>query len=145
MNHEIEILLIEDNMNDAELTIRALKKNNLANKLVHLKDGAEAIDFIFAEGNYSGRKVENVPKVILLDLKMPKVNGIEVLKKIKADERTKKIPVVILTSSKEDPDIQECYRLGVNSYVVKPVRFEQFVKSVSELGLYWMILNQPPR
>ncbi|MHB1147777.1 MAG: response regulator [Lutibacter sp.] len=145
MNHEIEILLIEDNINDAELTIRALKKNNLANKLVHLKDGAEAIDFIFAEGNYSGRKVENVPKVILLDLKMPKVNGIEVLKKIKADERTKKIPVVILTSSKEDPDIQECYHLGVNSYVVKPVQFEQFVKSVSELGLYWMILNLPPR
>jgi len=143
MNHEIEILLIEDNMNDAELTIRALKKNNLANKLVHLKDGAEAIDFIFAKGNYSSRKVENIPKVILLDLKMPKVNGIEVLKKIKADERTKKIPVVILTSSKEDPDIQECYRLGVNSYVVKPVQFEQFVKSVSELGLYWMILNQP--
>ncbi|MHB1105656.1 MAG: response regulator [Lutibacter sp.] len=145
MNHEIEILLIEDNMNDAELTIRALKKNNLANKLVHLKDGAEAIDFIFAKGNYSGRKVENVPKIILLDLKMPKVNGIEVLKKIKADERTKKIPVVILTSSNEDPDIQECYRLGVNSYVVKPVQFEQFVKAVSELGLYWMILNQPPR
>ncbi|TRX20624.1 response regulator [Flavobacterium franklandianum] len=145
MNHEIEILLIEDNKNDAELTIRALKKNNLANKLVHLKDGAEAIDFIFAEGNYSGRKVENIPKVILLDLKMPKVNGIEVLKKIKADERTKKIPVVILTSSKEDPDIQECYRLGVNSYVVKPVQFEEFVKSVSELGLYWIISNQPPR
>ncbi len=145
MNHEIEILLIEDNMNDAELTIRALKKNNLANKLVHLKDGVEAIDFIFAEGSYSGRKVENVPKVILLDLKMPRVNGIEVLKKIKADERTKKIPVVILTSSKEDPDIQECYRLWVNSYVVKPVQFEQFVKVVSELGLYWMILNQPPR
>ncbi len=132
-------------MNDAELTIRALKKNNLANKLVHLKDGAEAIDFIFAEGNYSGRKVENIPKVILLDLKMPKVNGIEVLQKIKADERTKKIPVVILTSSKEDPDIQECYHLGVNSYVVKPVQFEEFVKAVSELGLYWMILNQPPR
>lgn len=145
MNYEIEILLIEDNMNDAELTIRALKKNNLANKLVHLKDGAEAIDFIFAEGNYSGRKVENTPKVILLDLKMPKVNGIEVLQKIKADERTKKIPVVILTSSKEDPDIQECYHLGVNSYVVKPVQFEEFVKAVSELGLYWMILNQPPR
>lgn len=145
MNYEIEILLIEDNINDAELTIRALKKNNLANKLVHLKDGAEAIDFIFAEGNYSGRKVENIPKVILLDLKMPKVNGIEVLQKIKADERTKKIPVVILTSSKEDPDIQECYHLGVNSYVVKPVQFEEFVKAVSELGLYWMILNQPPR
>ncbi|HWY10440.1 MAG TPA: response regulator, partial [Bacteroidia bacterium] len=123
MNYEIEILLVEDNMSDAELTIRALKKNNLANKLVHLKDGAEALDFIFAHGQFSERKVENGPKVILLDLKMPKVNGIEVLKKIKADERTKKIPVVVLTSSKEDPDIQECYRLGVNSYVVKPVDF----------------------
>ena len=143
MNHEAEILLIEDNMSDAELTIRALKKNNLANKLIHLKDGAEALDFIFAQGIYSDRNMENHPKVILLDLKMPKVNGIEVLQKIKGDERTKKIPVVILTSSKEDPDIKECYRLGVNSYVVKPVDFEAFIKAVSELGLYWMILNQP--
>jgi two-component system response regulator len=145
MNYEIEILLVEDNMSDAELTIRALKKNNLANKLVHLKDGAEALDFIFAHGQFSERKVENGPKVILLDLKMPKVNGIEVLKKIKADERTKKIPVVVLTSSKEDPDIQECYRLGVNSYVVKPVDFEAFIKAVSELGFYWMLLNQAPK
>src|SRR5665647_1785007 len=117
MDHETEILLVEDNMSDAEMTIRALKKNHLANRLVHLKDGAEAIDFIFAEGNYYNRKIENLPKVILLDLKMPKVNGIQVLQKIKSDERTNKIPVVILTSSKEDPDIQECYRLGANSYV----------------------------
>src|SRR5437870_5560379 len=118
MSYEIEILLVEDNLNDAELTIRALKKNHLANELVHLKDGAEALDFIFAEGNYSERKVENGPKVVLLDLKMPKVNGIEVLRKIRSDERTKKIPVVMLTSSNEDPDIQECYSLGINSYVV---------------------------
>jgi two-component system response regulator len=145
MDYEVEILIIEDNMSDAEMTIRALKKNNLTNKLLHLKDGVEALDFLFARGNYSGRKVENIPKVILLDLKMPKVNGLQVLQKLKSDARTKKIPVVILTSSNEDPDIQECYRLGVNSYVVKPVQFEQFVKSVSELGLYWMMLNQPPR
>lgn len=140
-----EILLVEDRMSDAEMTIRVLKKNHLTNKIVHLKDGAEALEFIFAEGNYSHRNIENVPKVILLDLKMPKVNGIQVLQKIKSNERTKKIPVVVLTSSKEDPDIQECYRLGVNSYVVKPVQFERFVKVVSELGLYWMILNQSPR
>jgi two-component system response regulator len=145
MDYEVEILLVEDNMSDAEMTIRALKKNNLTNKLLHLKDGAEALDFIFAKGNYSDHKIENIPKVILLDLKMPKVNGIQVLQELKSDERTKKIPVVILTSSKEDPDIQECYRLGVNSYVVKPVQFEMFVKVVSELGLYWMILNQPPK
>lgn len=145
MEQDIEILIVEDNSSDAEMTIRALKKNNLANKLIHLKDGAEALNFIFAEGNYSYRKVENVPKVILLDLKMPKLNGIEVLQKIKSDERTKKIPVVVLTSSKEDPDIQECYRLGVNSYVVKPVEFDKFVKAISELGLFWMILNQPPK
>ena len=112
---EIELLLVKDNASDAEMTIRALKKNNLGNNLLHLKDGAEALDFIFAEGEYSGRQVENIPKVILLDLKMPKVSGIQGLQKIKSDERTKNIPVVVLTSSKEDPDIQECYRLGVNS------------------------------
>lgn len=145
MNSEVEILIVEDNLSDAEMTIRALNKNHLANKVVHLKDGAEALDFVFAEGTYSDRKIENTPKVILLDLKMPKVNGIQVLNRIKSDERTKKIPVVVLTSSKEDPDIQECYRLGVNSYVVKPVQFESFVKAISDLGLYWMILNQPPR
>lgn len=145
MNYEIEILLVEDKDSDAEMTIRALKKNNLANKLHHVKDGAEAMDFIFAQGKYSDRKVENGPKVIILDLKMPKVNGIEVLRKIKGDERTKKIPVVVLTSSKEDPDMQSCYDLGVNSYVVKPVEFDEFHKVISDLGLYWMIVNQPPR
>ncbi|MBI3520461.1 MAG: response regulator [Bacteroidetes bacterium] len=144
MTHETDILLIEDNMHDAELAIRALKKNNLANNLIHLKDGAEAIDYIFGEGNFSGRNLEDIPKVILLDLKMPKVNGIEVLARLKSDERTRKIPVVILTSSKEDPDIQTCYDLGANSYVVKPVEFTEFVKVVSDLGLYWMIINQPP-
>ena len=144
MKQEADILLIEDNIHDAELAIRALKKNNLVNHLIHLKDGAEALDFIFGEGEYSERKTIHIPKVILLDLKMPKVNGIEVLQRLKANELTKKIPVVVLTSSKEDPDIQTCYALGVNSYVVKPVGFDEFVKAVSDLGLYWMILNQPP-
>src|ERR1041385_477274 len=144
MIEEIEILLVEDNRSDAEMTIRALKKNNLANNLLHLRDGAEALDFIFAMGEYDGRKIENRPKVILLDLKMPKINGIEVLRKIKEDARTRKIPIVVLTSSREDPDIQTCYTLGVNSYVVKPVEFEEFHKAISDLGLYWMIVNQPP-
>jgi two-component system, response regulator len=142
MEYDIEILLIEDHPSDVEMTIRALKKINFANKMLHLKDGAEALDFIFAAGNYSQRKVENVPKLILLDLKMPKVNGIQVLQKIKSDDRTKKIPVVILTSSKEDPDIDECYRLGVNSYIVKPMSFESFIKTVSDIGFYWLLLNQ---
>jgi len=145
MEHRVEILLVEDNISDAELTIRALKKNNLANKLVHVEDGQEALDFIFAEGAYSNRKISDTPKIILLDLKMPRINGIQVLKKIKSDERTKIIPVIVLTSSKEDPDILECYRLGVNSYVVKPVGFENFLRAVSELGLYWMIYNQIPK
>lgn len=145
MDNQIEILLVEDNMSDAEMTMRALKKNNLTNSVLHLKDGAEALDFIFGEGAYADRIVEHTPKVILLDLKMPKVNGIQVLQRIKSDERTKKVPVVVLTSSKEDPDIKECYSLGVNSYVVKPVQFEQFVKTISELGLYWVLLNQPPK
>ena len=144
MIREIEVLLVEDNPSDAEMTIRALKKNNLANKLLHVKDGAEALDFLFGEGEYLGREVKHVPRVILLDLKMPKVNGIEVLEKIKADFRTKNIPVVVLTSSKENPDIQECYELGVNGYVVKPVEFDEFHKAISDLGLYWMIVNQPP-
>ncbi len=144
MNQVVEILLVEDNPDDAEMTIRALKKNHLANTIIHLKDGAEALEFIFAEGKYASRAVENMPKAILLDLKMPKVNGIEVLQKIKTDERTRTVPVIVLTSSKEDPDIKECYRLGVNSYVVKPVQFEKFIKAVTELGLYWMIINQPP-
>jgi len=143
MNNHIEVLLIEDNMSDAELTIRALKKNNLANHLVHLEDGQEALDYIFAEGSYSNRNIENTPKLILLDLKMPKINGIQVLEKVKSDNRTKKIPVIVLTSSKEDPDIQECYLLGANSYVVKPVEFDKFLAAVSEIGLYWLLLNQP--
>ncbi|MEI9912057.1 MAG: response regulator [Bacteroidota bacterium] len=145
MKQEIEVLLVEDNLSDAEMTIRALKKNNLANRLLHLKDGAEALDFLFGEGEYAGRQIEHTPKVILLDLKMPKVNGIEVLAKVKTDPRTKKIPVVVLSSSKEDPDIQECYDLGVNGYVVKPVEFDEFHKAISDLGLYWMIVNQPPQ
>jgi two-component system response regulator len=138
----VEILLIEDSMQDAELTIRALRKSNITNELIHLKDGAEALDFIFGNGNYSGRDITQKPKVILLDLKMPKVGGIEVLKKIKENNSTKKIPVVVLTSSKEDPDIRTCYELGANSYIVKPVEFDNFSKAVSDLGLYWMLLNQ---
>lgn len=144
-NYNIHIILAEDNMYDAELTIRALKKNNITKELKHLKDGEEALDYIFAKGKYSDRKHEKLPSIILLDLKMPKVSGIEVLRRIKSDERTKKIPVIILTSSKEDIDIQECYNLGVNSYVVKPVEFEKFIKVVSELGSYWMTSNQPPQ
>ena len=145
MMEEIGVLLIEDNEADAEMTIRALKKHSLANRILHLKDGVQALDFLFAEGEYSGRRVENIPKVILLDLKMPKVNGKEVLKRIKSDPRTKKIPVVILTSSNEDPDIEQCYDLGANGYVVKPVEFDLFHKVISELGLFWMIVNQPPQ
>lgn len=140
----VEILLVEDSMSDADLTIRALKKNRLANNLIHLKNGAEALDFIFARGAYAGRSPHVVPKVILLDLKMPKVNGLEVLAEIRKDNRTRTIPVVVLTSSREDPDIDACYALGVNSYIVKPVEFDKFLNAVSELGLYWLLLNQVP-
>ena len=143
-NPEFEILLVEDNPHDAELTIRALKKHNVANNIVHLKDGAEALDFIFAEGAYKDRNIQNRPKVILLDLKMPKVDGIEVLKKVKGNNITRKIPVVVLTSSREDPDIDKCYELGANSYIVKPVEFNNFLKAIRDLGLYWKILNQNP-
>ena len=142
-NSELEILLVEDNMNDAELTIRALRKNNIANHIIHLKDGAIAIDFLFGNGQYEGRNINKKPKVILLDLKMPKVGGIEVLEKIKSNELTKKIPVVMLTSSKEHPDVEKAYLLGANSYIVKPVDFESFRKTVNDLGIYWMMLNQP--
>ena len=139
---KVEILLVEDNPHDAEMTIRALKKVNLANRLIHVKDGAEALDFIFSKGAFSERSVGNKPKVILLDIKMPKVDGIEVLRQIKADENTRTIPVVIMTSSKEEQDVITSYNLGVNSYVVKPVDFEGFAKAVSELGFYWLITNQ---
>ena len=142
--NDIEILLVEDSPYDAELTIRELKRHHLANKLVHLKDGAEALDFIFASGAYSQRKVEKRPKVVLLDLKLPKVDGIEVLRRIKADSRTSPIPVVMLTSSQEERDVVNSYNLGVNSYIVKPVDFSNFVHSVSELGTYWGVLNKLP-
>src|SRR5665213_2996201 len=144
-NPEIEIILLEDNPDDAEMTIRALRKNNIANKIIHLKDGALGLDFIFGEGEYKGRNLENKPKVILLDLKMPKVDGIEVLVKLKSNEQTKTIPVVVLTSSKEDPDVKKCYALGVNSYIVKPVGFENFTKAIGDLGMYWMLLNHPSK
>jgi len=138
-NMPVEVLLIEDNAEDAELTIRVLRKHNLASNLVHLQDGEAALDFLFAEGS------NNIPKLILLDLKMPKVDGIEVLNKIKNDDQKKIIPVVVLTSSKEERDIIESYKLGVNAYVVKPVEFEKFVEAVAQLGLFWLLLNQPPR
>jgi CheY-like chemotaxis protein len=145
MNEQaFEILLVEDNPDDAELTLNALKKYNLANKVHWVEDGEQAIDFLYATGKYAGRQVEKKPKLILLDLKLPKIDGMEVLKKIKTDEKMKTIPVVILTSSREESDIIKGYQLGVNSYIVKPVDFEQFSKSVLELGLYWLILNQPP-
>jgi two-component system response regulator len=141
-DNKVEILLVEDNPHDAELTIRALKKANLANQLIHLHDGAEALDFLFARGIYADRNVGNRPKVILLDIKMPKVDGIEVLRQLKLNGATRTIPVVIMTSSKEEQDIITSYDLGVNSYVVKPVDFEGFAKAVSELGFYWLITNQ---
>jgi CheY-like chemotaxis protein len=141
---EVEILLVEYNPTDAELTTRALKRKNLVNKLLWVKNGAEALDFLFATGDYSGRNPDDVPKLILLDLRMPKVDGMQVLHRIKEDENTKKIPVVILTSSREDRDIVESYELGVNSYVSKPVEFEEFIDAVSTLGLYWMLINKPP-
>jgi len=143
--NSVEILLVEDNITDAELTIRELKKHNMANNLVHVKNGEEALDFIFATGKYAGtREIEYTPKVILLDIQMPKVNGLEVLQKIKADPKTRSVPVVILTSSKESPDIQKCYDLGANSYIVKPVNFEGFAQAIKNLGFYWLLLNQPP-
>jgi CheY-like chemotaxis protein len=141
----VELLLVEDNPEDLKMTLRALKKANLANHIHIARDGAEALQFIFCEGDYSGRKIENAPKVILLDLKLPKVDGKEVLQRVKSDPRTKMIPVVVLTSSKEQSDVVESYNLGVNSYIVKPVDFEGFAAAVQELGMYWLLHNQPPR
>lgn len=139
MHSAVEILLIEDNPDDAGLTIHALKKNNLADNVLHLNDGEEALNYLF-----SG-ETRAIPKVILLDLKMPKVDGIEVLRRLKSDEEKKVIPVVVLTSSKEERDIVESYKLGVNAYIVKPVDFDKFVKAISEIGLFWLLLNQPPK
>jgi two-component system response regulator len=143
--NSVDLLLVEDNLHDAELAIRELKKHHIANNLVHLKDGEQALDFLFGTGEYEGiRDSQFLPKLVLLDIQMPKVNGIQVLEAIKADERTKSTPVVILTSSKEDPDIQKCYALGANSYIVKPVNFEGFSEAIRNLGFYWLLLNQPP-
>jgi two-component system, response regulator len=139
MENIIDILLVEDNQDDAELTIRALKKYNLANNLLHLQDGEEALNFLFQSSN-----VSTIPKIILLDIKMPKVDGMEVLRKIKNDPYRRIIPVVVLTSSREERDIIESYKLGVNAYIVKPVEFDKFVKAVSEIGFFWLLLNQPP-
>ena len=141
----VDILLVEDNPQDAELTTRALKKNNLANRLFTVEDGAEALDFVFCRGKYATRDNGHSPKVVLLDLKLPKVSGLEVLRALKQDERTRAIPVVVVTSSREDPDIKTAYSLGANSYVVKPVDFDAFAESVSSLGLYWLLVNQPPK
>lgn len=139
----IEILFVEDSADDAAFTLRAFKKSGLSNTIFHAKDGAEALDFMYCKGAYTTRNILEHPKVILLDLKMPKVSGIEVLEKIKSDPAFKSIPIVILTSSKEDPDIKRCYALGANSYIVKPVESENFFNTIKELGMYWMISNQP--
>ena len=138
------ILLVEDNPDDVELTLRAFKKNNVANGVVVTRDGAEALDFLFGRGAYEGRDLSVMPVVIFLDLKLPKIDGLEVLRRLRADERTKLLPVVILTSSKEEQDVISGYSLGANSYVRKPVDFEQFVEAVRQLGLYWLLLNETP-
>lgn len=141
----VELLLVEDDPRDLELTLRALKKANLTNRIEVARDGAEALEFVFCEGKHASRRITDVPRMILLDLKLPKVEGLEVLRRIKGDVRTRAIPVVVLTSSKEQRDVIESYQLGVNSYIVKPVNFERFTEAVRELGFYWLLLNQPPR
>lgn len=141
----VEILLVEDNVQDAELTIRSLKKHKLANNVSVVEDGAEALDFIFCRGKYATRDIKQTPRVIFLDLKLPLVSGLEVLRAIKQDANTRSIPVVVVTSSREDPDVKTAYELGANSYVVKPVDFESFTKVIGDLGLYWLLINQPPK
>jgi len=140
--NEVEILLVEDNPQDLEMTLRALRRNNVANSITSVTDGEAALDFLFARGKYAGRSIDHPPRVVFLDLKLPKVDGIEVLKQIKSDERTKRIPVVVVTSSAEERDRVDSYRLGVNSYVVKPIEFESFVKTIADLGFYWMAINK---
>jgi two-component system, response regulator len=142
---QVEILLVEDSDEDAELTLRALSKHKLTNRLHRIADGAEALDFLTGTGSYAGRDTANVPRVILLDLKLPKVDGLEILRRIREDATLKPVPVVVLTSSREDRDLEEAYRLGVNSYIVKPVEFDKFVKAVEQLGMYWALLNERPR
>jgi len=141
---EVEILIVEDNANDAEMALRAFKKNNLANNIFIVGDGEEALDFIFAKSKFENRNNFKFPKIILLDLKLPKISGLEVLREIKSNEKTKIIPVIVMTSSNEEKDIIESYKLGVNSYIVKPVDFDKFVESVKGLGLYWLLLNKTP-
>lgn len=143
--NEAEILIVEDSQDDLDMILRSLRKANLANHIQIARDGAEALEFIFCQGTHAGRKIENQPKVILLDLKLPKIDGLEVLKRIKNDSLTKIIPVVVMTSSKEQKDIVESYHLGVNGYIVKPVNFESFAVAVQTLGMYWLLLNQSPK
>jgi len=143
--NQTEILLVEDSQDDLDMTLRALRKANMANHIEIARDGAEALDFIFCEGAHAARKIENLPRLILLDLKLPKIDGMEVLRRIKGDPRTKMIPVVMLTSSKEQNDVIRSYGLGGNSYIVKPVDFESFAEAVQKLGMYWLLLNQPPQ
>ena len=145
MASERPILLVEDNPDDEALTLRAFHKNRIANEVVVARDGVEALDYLFGTGNHAGRDLSVSPAVVLLDLKLPRIDGLEVLQRIKADPRTRTIPVVALTSSKEQKDVVESYQLGVNSYIVKPVNFEQFVAAVQDLGMYWLLLNQPPK
>jgi len=144
MSHEVEILLVEDSPEDAELTIRALRRNKIANEIHVAEDGAEALDFLFCRGAFADRTLAHLPKLVLLDLKLPKINGMGVLRAIRADERTKLIPVVVLTSSKEERDLIESYNLGVNAYAQKPVDFEQFSETVRQIGMFWMLINQAP-
>ena len=141
----VEVLLVEDSLEDVEMTLRALKRANLTNHIHVVRDGEEALDFLFCEGAYAERNIQDTPKLVLLDLKLPKIDGLEVLARIKADPRTQKVPVVMLTSSKEQTDVIRSYQTGVNSYIVKPVNFEQFAAAVQNLGMYWLLLNQPPK
>jgi two-component system response regulator len=144
-HEQVEILLVEDNAADAEMTLRALRRNNLANKVHWVKDGEQALEFLFRKGAYASRDAASMPKLVMLDIKMPKVDGIEVLRRIKADDSTRTIPVVVMTSSNEERDVFETYRLGANSYIVKPVQFEAFLETVAKIGLYWVITNRVPR
>ncbi len=141
----VEVLLVEDNLRDAEMTLRTLRKHNVANNVVHVKDGQEAIDWLFGTGEHTGRDLSHPPKVVLLDLKLPKLDGMEVLRAIRSDERTRLFPVVVMTSSQEERDVAESYELGVNSYIVKPVNFDAFATAVANLGHYWLLLNQKPK
>ncbi|MHB1193635.1 MAG: response regulator [Longimicrobiales bacterium] len=144
-SNAVEVLLVEDNAVDAEQTLRALRGKGLRNPLVVVEDGVEALDFLFARGAWSQRDIAGGPRMVLLDLRLPRLDGLEVLRQVKADERTRSIPVVILTSSRQDPDVQRCRELGADSYIVKPVDFDKFTRSVAEIGYYWLLLNEPPR